>query len=130
MTHREHTFTPDAPAPAGAYSQAVSAGPLVFTAGAGPHDPQSGSPVGSTIGEQTAQTMRNLGAVLSAAGLSFADVVKATVHLADLHRDFAEYDAAYRVFLTEPYPARTTVGSTLAPGMLVEIDVVAVRSEG
>jgi enamine deaminase RidA (YjgF/YER057c/UK114 family) len=73
--------------------------------------------------------MRNVGAILAAAGLSFADVVKATVHLADPGRDFAEYNAAYERFLEKPYPARTTVGSTLAPGMLVEIDVVAVRPD-
>lgn len=112
------------PAPAGAYSHAVQAGGLVFTAGLGPQDPETGL-IPDGVGEQTKQVMRNLQAVLKTAGLSFDDVVKATAHLQDLDRDFADFDAAYRTFLTPPYPVRTTVGSTLA-GILVEIDMVAV----
>ena len=113
-----------APAPGGAYSQAVEANGFLYTAGFGPIDPQTGEVVGADIGEQTRQVMRNIGAVLEAAGLDFGDVVKATVHLADVGRDFAGFNAAYREFFTDGLPVRTTVGSTL-PRILVEIDVVA-----
>lgn len=111
------------PRPAGAYSHAVVAGGLLFTAGMGPHRP-TGERVGDTPAEQTVQVLRNLEAVLAARGRTLADVVKVTVHLADLERDFAAFDSAYRQVMPAPYPVRTTVGSTL-PGILVEIDVVA-----
>lgn len=113
----------EAPEPAGPYSQGVVSNGLFFTAGFGPRKPASGeSPAG--VGEQTRQVLRSIASVLEAAGLSMDDVVKSTVHLQDLQRDFAEFNAAYSEFFTEPYPVRTTVGSTLN-GILVEIDVVA-----
>lgn len=113
-----------APRPAGAYSQGIVANGFLYTAGLGPQDPATGELAGDTIEAQTAQVMRNLGAVLAAGGLDFSDVVKVTVHLQELDRDFRGFDAAYREFVPEPRPVRTTVGSTLA-GILVEIDVVA-----
>lgn len=116
--------TADAPAPGGAYSQGVVANGFVYTAGIGPHDPTSGRPLGDTIEEQTIQALRNVQAVLAAHQLGLDDVVKATVHLADLGRDFAGFNRTYEPWFTIPYPVRTTVGSTLA-GILVEIDVVA-----
>lgn len=116
--------TPHAPDPAGAYSQGLLAGPCLFTSGFGPQDPDTGL-VAGTAGEQTAQVLRNLSAVLHAGGASLDDVVKVTVHLQHLHRDFAAFDAAYRAFFSEPRPVRTTVGSDLMD-ILVEIDVVAV----
>lgn len=119
-----HLHVDGAPAPAGAYSQAVAANGFLYTAGFGPIDPKSGQIVGEDIGEQTRQVMRNIGAVLEAAGLGFEDVVKATAHLADVARDFAGFNAAYQEFFTDGFPVRTTVGSTL-PRILVEIDVVA-----
>jgi reactive intermediate/imine deaminase len=99
-------------------------GNLVYTSGFGAHDPHTGEVVGSDVAAQTEQTLRNVDAALRAAGSSLAAAVKMTVHLADLG-DFAAFDAAYRSAMTEPYPVRTTVGSTLA-GILVEIDAVAV----
>ena len=114
----------EAPQPGGAYSQGIAANGFLHTAGFGPIDPVSRAVVGDTIEEQTAQTLRNIGAVLREAGLDFSDVVKTTVHLHDLGRDFAGFDATYRLSFSEPFPVRTTVGSTLA-GILVEIDVVA-----
>jgi len=113
-----------APAPAGSYSQGIVANGFLFTAGQGPADPLTGDTVEGGVGEQTRQVMRNLEAILAAQGLTFANVVKVTTHLQDLARDFAEYDSAYREFIVEPFPVRTTVGSTLS-GILVEIDVVA-----
>ncbi len=116
--------TDSAPAPGGTYSQAVVAGDYVYTAGAGPADPVTGKIVGDDVATQTRQVLTNLAAVLSAAGVGFDDVVKATVHLQELHRDFAAFDEVYREFFTEPYPVRTTVGSDLN-NILVEIDLVA-----
>lgn len=116
--------TDAAPAPGGSYSQGRAVGGLLFTAGMGPHDPGTGQVVGTGIEEQTARVMESLTAVLAAAGASWSDVVKVTVHLQDLDRDFPGYDATYRRYVQDPFPVRTTVGSTLA-GILVEIDVVA-----
>jgi 2-iminobutanoate/2-iminopropanoate deaminase len=117
--------TDRAPAPGGSYSQGIAAGPWVFTAGVGPHDPASGAIVGSTIEEQTQQALLNLEAILSARELSRDDIVKVTVHLEELDRDFAGFDAAYRRFFRDPFPVRTTVGSRL-DGILLEIDCIAV----
>ncbi|TDC97624.1 Rid family hydrolase [Actinomadura sp. 7K507] len=117
--------TDRAPSPAGGYSQGIVAGGMVYTAGLGPQDPATGKIQGDTVEEQTAQVLRNLQAVLAEAGAGFEDVVKVTVHLERLDRDFKGFDTAYRSMMPEPRPVRTTVGSTLA-GILVEIDVVAV----
>ncbi|MFD9287522.1 RidA family protein [Streptomyces sp. NPDC060030] len=115
--------TSGAPSPAGAYSQGIVAGGLLFTAGFGPQDPTSGE-VPQGVGAQTAQVLRNIGAVLAEEGLTMRDVVKVTAHLQHLKRDFSAYDAVYREFFDEPCPVRTTVGSDLMD-ILVEIDVVA-----
>jgi len=117
--------TDQAPAPGGAYSQAIVAGGFLYTAGISPDDPATGQIVGDTIEEQTRQVMANLAAVLAAHGLDFGHVVKTTVHLQDVHRDRPGFNQAYETWLNPPYPARTTVGSELAEG-LVEIDLVAV----
>ena len=115
--------TTGAPTPAGPYSQGIVAGGLLFTAGFGPQDPATGD-VAPTVGEQTRQVLRNISAVLAEHGATLDDVVKSTVHLQHLERDFAEFNEAYRELFTEPFPVRTTVGSQLF-GILVEIDVVA-----
>lgn len=115
--------TDRAPAPAGAYSQGVVAGGFLFTAGFGPQDPGTGG-VAPTVGEQTAQVLANVAAVLAEHGLTLDDVVKTTVHLENLRADFPEFNAVYAEHFTAPYPVRTTVGSDLA-NILVEIDVVA-----
>ncbi|MEV8320242.1 Rid family hydrolase [Streptomyces sp. NPDC059900] len=117
--------TAEAPRPAGAYSQGIEASGFVWTAGFGPQDPATGA-VAETVGAQTTQVLRNVQAVLGAQGLTLSDVVKTTVHLQHLHRDFEEFNEAYEHFFTPPYPTRTTVGSDLM-NILVEIDVVAVR---
>lgn len=114
--------TTGAPQPAGPYSQGVAANGFFYTAGFGPQDPFTGA-VADSVGEQTRQVLRNVGAVLAEQGLTLDDCVKTTVHLADL-ADFAEFNEAYKEFFAEPYPVRTTVGSQLA-NILVEIDVVA-----
>lgn len=123
MTIKKAVHTDKAPQPAGAYSQAIEANGFLYTAGFGPQDPAAGGAIADTVAEQTRQVLRNIQAVLAERGLTLDHCVKTTVHLADL-ADFAEFNAAYREFFTEPYPVRTTVGSQLA-GILVEIDVVA-----
>lgn len=120
--------SPNAPKPVGPYSQAITTGPLIFTAGVGPLDPDTGAVVGSTVEEQTRHVLRCLSAILEAAGLTLGDVVKTTVHLQDLSRDFAGFNRVYGEFFSEPYPVRTTVGSTLN-GILVEIDMVALNRQ-
>lgn len=127
MTSRQQIQTAGAPTPGGAYSQGIAVGDLLFTAGMGPIDPITGAIVGNDVAAQTHQTLGNLGAVLAAHGLGFADVVKATVHLQEVARDFKAYDEVYRTYLVEPYPVRTTVGSDLN-GILVEIDFVACKT--
>lgn len=119
---------PNAPAPAGPYSQGIVANNFLFTAGFGPQDPVTGA-VPDSVGEQTRQVLRNISAVLEEAGASFADVVKVTAHLQDLKRDFDEYNQAYKEFFPEPFPVRTTVGSDLYD-ILVEIDVVVALPQG
>ena len=117
--------TNDAPPPAGAYSQGLAIGGLVFTAGVGAHDPQNGELLGEDVAEQTRQVLRNLAAILAEVGSTLQDSVKVTAHLADIDADFDAYDAVCRELFTAPHPVRTTVGSSLAAGMLVEIDIVA-----
>jgi 2-iminobutanoate/2-iminopropanoate deaminase len=111
------------PPPGGAYSHLTIAGGLVFTAGFGPHDPEGG-PLPEGIEAQTEAAIRNVERALAEVELDLSHVVKATVHLAELGRDFAAYNAVYGRMFREPYPVRTTVGSRLV-NMLVEIDVVA-----
>ena len=115
--------TTNAPQPAGPYSQGIVSGDLLYTAGFGPQDPANGNAVSPDVKEQTRQVLRNIQAVLAEHGAALDDVLKSTVHLADL-ADFAAFDEAYAEFFSEPYPVRTTVGSQLA-NILVEIDVVA-----
>lgn len=117
--------TPLAPAPVAAYSQAVRVGNTLQVAGQGPADPATGSYVDGGIAAQTARTLDNVLAILEAAGASFDDVIMTRVYLADL-ADFAGMNEVYTTYVAEPYPARTTVAVGLPPGMLVEIDVLAV----
>ena len=119
--------SPYLPPPGGAYSQAVEVNGVVFTAGFGPQDPVAGT-VPEGIEAQTEQVISNVEAALANAGLTLADVVKTTVHLQHLARDFDAYNTVYARRFPEPYPARTTVGSQLS-GILVEIDAVAIRSD-
>ncbi|RKS73762.1 2-iminobutanoate/2-iminopropanoate deaminase [Motilibacter peucedani] len=115
------------PAPAGPYSQVVELNGLVFTAGFGPQDPQTGE-VPEGVAAQTEAVLRNLSLALDVVGLTLADVMKTTVHLSDLSL-FAEFNEVYARVVPAPYPVRTTVGSQLA-GILVEIDAVAMRDPG
>jgi 2-iminobutanoate/2-iminopropanoate deaminase len=117
-------LTQAAPAPSGGYSQGMVVAGLVFVSGQGPFDPSTGAVRGTTIEEQTEQTLTNLEAVLGAAGARLADVVKVGVHLADIGL-FTRFNDTYASRFADPKPARTTVGSQL-DGILVEIDAIAV----
>ena len=120
--------TEKAPAAIGPYSQAIQVGSFVFTSGQIPIDPATGVVVEGGIKEQARQSLANVKAILAEAGLSMSSVVKTTVFLADMN-DFADMNAVYAEFFTEPYPARSAVAvKTLPKGASVEIEVVAVRS--
>jgi reactive intermediate/imine deaminase len=104
----------------------MRAGNFIFVTGCGPIDAETGEVRGVTLEEQTDVVLDNIKAILEAAGASLADVVKATVHLAD-ETAFPRFNAVYAQRMPEPRPVRTTVGSGLrqVPGMQVEIDVIA-----
>ena len=121
--------TSKAPAPAGPYSQGIvcsggTAGDLIFVAGTLPLDPVTKKVVGSTIEEQTEQVFKNLDAILAEAGASLKDVVKVTVHLSDIGH-ISTFNTEYEKHVHDPRPVRTTVGSSMGPGIMVEIDVIA-----
>ena len=117
--------TKKAPAAIGPYSQAIQVGNLVYTSGQIPIDPATGVFVEGGIKEQTRQSLTNIKAILEEAGLSMSNVVKTTVFMADMG-DFAEMNAVYAEFFSEPYPARSAVAvKTLPTGAWVEIEVIA-----
>lgn len=119
--------TPDAPAAIGPYSQAVEAGNTLFISGQIPIDPANGKLVEGDITVQTERVMKNIGAILSAAGYSFTDVVKSTCLLADI-ADFKAMNEVYGRYYTEQKPARAAFAVKALPmGALVEIETIAVK---
>lgn len=114
-----------APKAVGPYSQAIRAGGLLFLAGQIPLDPVSGTLVDGDIAVQARRVLDNIGAVLRAAGLSFADVVKTTVFLAELD-DMAVMNQVYATYFPEPCPARATVQVARLPrDVRIEIEAIA-----
>ena len=119
--------TPSAPAAIGPYSQAVWAGDLLFTSGQIPIDPATGNIVEGGVEAQATQALKNLQAVLEAAGLSLGQVVKATVFIKDMN-DFPKINAVYASFFATPCPARSCVEVARLPkDVLVEIEAIAKR---
>lgn len=117
--------TDQAPAAIGPYSQAIRTGNLLFVSGQIPIDPATGSIVDGGIEEQTHQVMKNLQAILGAAGASLNQVVKTTIYLTDLG-DFATVNGIYADYFQQPFPARATVQvSALPKSVGVEIDAIA-----
>jgi 2-iminobutanoate/2-iminopropanoate deaminase len=117
--------TPHAPAAIGPYSQAIRADGYLFCSGQLGLDPATGDLVAGDTAAQAEQALRNLGAVLEAAGLTFEDVVKTTIFLADM-ADFAAVNAVYGRVVTDPPPARSTVAVAALPkGGRVEIEAIA-----
>ncbi len=117
--------TPQAPLPKGMpYSQAIASGNMIFTAGQ-IHVTPDGKLLDGTIEEQTHQVMKNLSAVLEAAGATFADVVKTTIYVTDM-ASYAKVNEVYGSYMTEPYPARETVCVKELPlGADIEISMIA-----
>lgn len=125
MNDKKAIHTDAAPAAIGPYSQAIVASGLLYSAGQIGLDPAAGELVGAGVEEQAEQVFRNLAAVLGAAGLGFADVVKTTVYLVDMG-EFTRVNEIYARHFEAPYPARSTVAAAGLPkGARVEIDVVA-----
>lgn len=117
--------TPDAPGAIGPYSQAIRAGDFVFLSGQIPLDPATGQLVSGDIKQEATQVMRNLEAVLAAAGATFANVVRTTIFLSDM-ADFSAVNEVYGSHFANEPPARATVQVAALPrGARVEIDAVA-----
>jgi len=124
---REVVLTKSAPTPVGPYSQAIKAGGFVFVAGQIAFDPATGKLVEGDIKAQTEYVLKNLSAVLAAAGSSMDRAVKVTVFLKNIS-DFAAMNEVYAKFFPTAPPARSTVQAAgLARDALVEIDVVALQ---
>jgi reactive intermediate/imine deaminase len=119
--------TKDAPAAIGPYSQAVRAGGYVFLSGQIPLDPVTGQMVQGDVAAQADRVLKNLQAILAAAGSGFADVVRTTIYLVDMAH-FATVNEVYARYFVAPYPARVTVQVAALPrGALVEIDAIAAK---
>jgi len=127
MFEKHIVNTDNAPAAIGPYSQAVWAGDLLFCSGQIPIDPATGDIVPGGAADQARQALLNVKAVLDAAGLDLANVVKATVFFKDMN-DFQAINTVYASFFQAPYPARSGVEVARLPrDVLVEIEVVARR---
>jgi 2-iminobutanoate/2-iminopropanoate deaminase len=117
--------SPGAPKAIGPYSSALRADPFLFVSGQVPFDPATGAMVDGDIKAQTQRVLENIGALLKSGGLSYADVVRTTVYLADMN-DFVAMNDVYRTFFVEPYPARSTIQAARLPrDARIEIDVIA-----
>lgn len=129
MAERSIIHTPDAPEPIGPYSQAIKIGKELFCSGQIAIDPATGNVIEGDITAQTEQVLKNLRAVLKAAGYETADVVKTTIFLLDMN-DFAAVNAEYAKVFDAHKPARSTVAvSGLPRGVRVEIDAIARKSK-
>ena len=125
---RQLVTAPDAPKAMGAYSPAIKAGNLLFISGQIPVDPSTGNLVQGDITAQADQVMRNLTALLRAAGASFTNVVRTTVYLADMN-DFNAMNEVYSRYIVDPPPARATVQVARLPrDVRIEVDAIAVLS--
>ena len=112
--------------PKGIYSPAiVASGTIAYISGQGPIDPETGEIRSGSFAQQATLTFDNITTLLEAAGTSWKHVVKVGVFLADL-KDFSAMNDIYKTYLTEPYPARTTVQAGLPTDMLIEVDCMAI----
>ena len=118
---KQQITTDAAPAPSGAYSQAIKAGDYIFLSGQGPFT-EDGSKAEGGFAAEVRQTFANLAAVAAAAGGSLANAVRVGVYLNDISQ-FGEMNDIYRETFPEPLPARTTIETPL-PGFAIEVDVV------
>ncbi|MFP3960410.1 MAG: RidA family protein [Spirochaetaceae bacterium] len=124
MSSNKEIATDKAAAAIGAYSQAIKTGDLVFTSGQLPLTPE-GTIVSDDVGEQARQSMTNIKHILEAAGAEIGNLVKCTIFITRM-ADFPTVNEVYQSFLTEPFPARSTVAvAELPKGAKVEIEAVA-----
>ncbi len=125
----ETIYTEQAPAAIGPYSQGKKIGTLIFASGQIPIVPETGQVIGNGIVEQAEQVMKNVGAILTAAGSSYEKVIKTTCFLADME-DFAAFNQVYEKYFTGK-PARSCVAvKTLPKNLLCEVEVIAESQEG
>ena len=128
MTSRQAVSSSSAPAAIGPYSQAIAVDGTVYCSGQIGLDPATGELV-EGLEAQAERALRNLTAVLDAAGVTLADVVKTTIFLTDMG-DFAAVNAVYATFVPDPPPARSTVAVAALPkGALVEVEAIARRPD-
>ena len=126
---KETISTENAPGAIGPYSQAVRSGNMIFCSGQIPIDPATGEFVSNYVAEQTRQVLKNLSAVLEAAGSNLNNVVKTTVFLADMN-DFTAMNEVYARYFTENFPARATVQAARLPkDARVEIECIALSEK-
>ncbi len=119
--------TPLAPAAIGPYNQAILAGDVLHCSGQIPIDPKTGSVISGTIEQETEQVLENLGAVLKAAGMDYAHVVRCTVYMTDMN-DYGQINEVYGRYFNETPPAREAVAVAALPrNVRIEISCVAVR---
>ena len=130
MTQCQPIITKNAPAAIGPYCQAVRAGDFLFVSGQIPIDPATGAVIPSVeVADQAHRVLKNLGAILEAAGATYKQVVKTTVYLADMG-DFAAVNEVYAGYFPAPAPARATIQAARLPrDVRVEIDLVAYLKE-
>jgi 2-iminobutanoate/2-iminopropanoate deaminase len=121
---RKVVLTQNAPKPIGPYNQAVQAGKFLFVSGQLAIDPKEGKIIVENIQLQTLQVMKNIKAILEAAGYSLKDVVQSTVYLSSMAL-FNEFNCEYAKYFESDFPARATVGTELKSGALVEVSVIA-----
>lgn len=120
-------FTENAPKAIGPYSQAIEKNGFLYISGQVPIDPATGKVVEGGIKEQTDRVMKNIGAILSAAGYEYSDVIKCTCLLSDMV-NFGAMNEVYGQYFTENYPARAAYGVVKLPlGALIEIEVIAAK---
>ncbi|MFV0607502.1 MAG: RidA family protein [Niabella sp.] len=119
--------TPHAPAPIGPYNQAVLTGNTLYISGQIPINPVTGALNNATLQDETHQSMKNLQAILTAAGMDFTHVIKTTIFITDMKR-FAEINDVYAQYFTGDHPARETVQVAALPKFVnVEISMIAVK---
>ena len=125
---QQAVFTKEVPEAIGPYSQAIQVDGWVFASGQIPINPDTGEAIAGPVERQTERVLKNLAAVLSAAGSDLSHVVKTTVYLSSMD-DFGVFNKTYASFFNKPYPARATVEVAALPkGVLLEIDAIALRA--
>jgi 2-iminobutanoate/2-iminopropanoate deaminase len=118
--------TEDAPKPAGPYSQAIIADKFLFVSGQVAIDPKEGKIITNDIKGQTVRVMKNIKAILQAAGYNLGHIIQSSVYLSSM-KLFSEFNTEYAKYFTQGFPTRATVGTELMPNALVEISVTAYK---